>query len=154
LVRNRKLNNVAFSPDGERIASGSEDKTVRLWDVNSGKEIAPFKGHESSVWSVAFSPDGNRIASGSDDKTVRIWRFDLINDYLENGRESPTFRKIYGYSFKLLGYRLDGINLVKNPPPVRAIPLRTVKDPLERFKAPRPLGMDFVDWILANAGDD
>jgi hypothetical protein len=62
------------------------------------------------------------------------------------------FRKIYDYSFRLLPYRLEGINLVDNPPP-RAIPLRSVKDPLERFRAPRPPGQDFVDWILANAGD-
>ena len=65
---------VAFSPDGERIVSGSGDKTVRLWDARTGASIGqPFKGHEGGIRSVAFSPDGERIVSGSDDKTVRLW---------------------------------------------------------------------------------
>ena len=65
---------VSFSPDGTRIASGSHDSTVRIWDSETGKLVAgPFEGHSDWVSSVAFSPDGTRIASGSADKTVRIW---------------------------------------------------------------------------------
>ena len=56
------------------IASGSGDRTVRIWDSETGNLVAgPFQGHSLSVNSVAFSPDGTRIASGSSDKTVRIW---------------------------------------------------------------------------------
>ncbi|HOB54012.1 MAG TPA: NACHT domain-containing protein [Acidobacteriota bacterium] len=64
---------VAYSPDGRKIASGSRDNTVRIWDAESGAELAILRGHEREVTSVAFSPDGRRIASGSGDNTVRLW---------------------------------------------------------------------------------
>ena len=65
---------MAFSPDGTRIASGSDDSTVRLWDAHTGQPIGqPLTGHTDAVSSVAFSPDGTRIASGSGDDTVRLW---------------------------------------------------------------------------------
>ncbi|KAG6329629.1 hypothetical protein ID866_9461 [Astraeus odoratus] len=68
------VTSVVFSPDGKRIASGSDDNTVCLWDVETGLQLGgPLKGHTSSVTSVAFSPDGKRIASGSDDSTVCLW---------------------------------------------------------------------------------
>ncbi|KAF8137958.1 WD40-repeat-containing domain protein [Mycena galopus ATCC 62051] len=69
-----RVYSVAFSPDGARIASGSEDKTIRMWDVRTGKAvIEPIQGHTAWVHSVAFSPDGARIASGSYDNTIRVW---------------------------------------------------------------------------------
>ena len=65
---------VALSHDGTRIASGSTDHTVRLWDTATGRRIGePLRGHDDDVRGVAFSPDDTRIASASGDGTVRVW---------------------------------------------------------------------------------
>jgi uncharacterized protein with WD repeat len=64
---------VAFNPDGKTLASASSDKTVKLWDVATGKLQATFQGHTDSVGSVGFSPDGKTLASASYDKTVKLW---------------------------------------------------------------------------------
>jgi WD40 repeat protein len=64
----------AFSPDGKRIVTTSQDKTARLWDADTGKPIGePLKGHENYVLSAAFSPDGKRIVTASADRTARLW---------------------------------------------------------------------------------
>ncbi|OCL01502.1 hypothetical protein AOQ84DRAFT_434833 [Glonium stellatum] len=66
---------VAFSPDGQLVASASIDNTVKLWDLATGVEMAlsPLKGHTDWVQAVAFSPDGQLVASASSDKTVKLW---------------------------------------------------------------------------------
>jgi WD40 repeat protein len=64
---------VAFASDGKTVASGSLDKTVRLWDAAIGGSIRTLVGHNNWVSAVAFSPDGKTVASGSWDKTVRLW---------------------------------------------------------------------------------
>ncbi|CAG7852026.1 Vegetative incompatibility protein HET-E-1 [Serendipita indica DSM 11827] len=65
---------LAFSSDGSRFTSGSEDTTIQLWDAETGQPLGePLRGHEGSVMAVAFSPDGSRIVSGSSDMTVRMW---------------------------------------------------------------------------------
>lgn len=67
------VNSVAFSPDGRLLASGSDDNTVKLWEVNTGQVYLTMRGHSNSVISVAFSPDNQLLASGSIDSTVIIW---------------------------------------------------------------------------------
>ncbi|KAG7424474.1 Vegetative incompatibility protein HET-E-1 [Fusarium oxysporum f. sp. raphani] len=67
------VSSVAFSADGQRLASGSEDKTVKIWDTATGACVQMLEGHGDLVSSVAFSADGQRLASGSGDKTVKIW---------------------------------------------------------------------------------
>jgi WD40 repeat protein len=64
---------VAFSPDGKRVVSGSEDDTVRVWDAERGKCLLTLKGHTDDVTTLSVSPDGKRIATGSEDKSVKLW---------------------------------------------------------------------------------
>jgi WD40 repeat protein len=67
------VNACAFSSDGTRILSASDDKTLKLWDVETGTEIHTFSGHTESVNGCAFSPDGTKILSSSADKTLKLW---------------------------------------------------------------------------------
>ncbi len=67
------VTSVSWSPDGRHALSGSEDKTLRLWEVSSGECLRTFEGHTSRVTSVAWSPDGRHALSGSYDHTLRLW---------------------------------------------------------------------------------
>ena len=63
----------AVSPDGRRIVSASGDHTLKLWDAQTGAELATLAGHLKSVWACAVSPDGRRVVSTSEDHTLRLW---------------------------------------------------------------------------------
>jgi WD40 repeat protein len=67
------VNSIAFSADSQRLASGSADETVKIWDATTGACIQTLEGHNDWVNSVAFSADGQWLASGSRDETVTIW---------------------------------------------------------------------------------
>jgi WD40 repeat protein len=69
-----KVVSLSYSPDGQHVISSSFDKTIRIWDVETGTAVGkPLEGHTEGVTTVAYSPDGQYIASGSDDKSIRIW---------------------------------------------------------------------------------
>ena len=104
------MRSVAFSPDGTRLASGSFDNSVRLWDVVTGNEIRRFEGHTDWVLSVAFSPDATRLASGSYDRTVRLW--DVATGDEVRRFEGHT-EVVYSVAFSPDGTRLASGSIVK-----------------------------------------
>src|SRR5260221_11826855 len=64
---------LAWSPDGTRIASGSDDSTVQVWDAKSGHRLLTYRDHTAGVRALAWSPDGTRIVSGGNDNTIQVW---------------------------------------------------------------------------------
>jgi len=106
------VQSVAFSPDGRRALSGSGwpqgDRTLRLWDVSTGRALRRFVGHTDGVGCVAFSPDGRRALSGSLDTSVRLWdvetarelrRFDGHTDTVSSVAFAPDGRRALSASF-------------------------------------------------------
>lgn len=71
---------VAISADSSYVATGSKDKSAKLWEMNTGREVRSFLGHEATVTSLEFTSDGKYLISGSNDKSVRIWD-------VQNGKE-------------------------------------------------------------------
>jgi WD40 repeat protein len=97
------VSSIAFSPDGRQLVSSSFDKTIKVWDTNSGKCLKTLLGHRSRIWTVAFHPNGRTIASGGDDNNTKIWD-------LKRGRCINT---IVGHTNAILSIELtpDGTHL-------------------------------------------
>jgi WD40 repeat protein len=69
----RQLISVKRAPAGNIFATGSLDDTVRLWDIDVGRELATLTGHKGNIEALAFSPDGKTLATGSEDRTIMLW---------------------------------------------------------------------------------
>ncbi|MCJ1472828.1 general transcription repressor [Lambiella insularis] len=83
------IRSVCFSPDGKYLATGAEDKLIRVWDIATNKIRHTFAGHDQDIYSLDFARNGKHIASGSGDRSVRIWDIDsgreIINLQIEDG---------------------------------------------------------------------
>ncbi len=102
---------VAFAPDGQTLATGGEDRTVRLWDLASGKERAILTGHTDNVVAVTFSPDSRLLATASWDGSVRLWEVGTAQQRAallgharpdRNGKPLPAFAVAFSPDGQLL----------------------------------------------------
>lgn len=105
---------VAFSPDGQILATGSDDETIKLWDLRSERLIRSLTGHSATVAAIAFSPDGHRLASASLDQTVRIW------DVKSGG--TPRILQGHPGTVRSLGWSRDGKRLISGETIYKSLP--------------------------------
>jgi tetratricopeptide (TPR) repeat protein len=97
--------NLAFSPDSRTLATTSEDRSARLWEVPSGRPLGAFHGHTDVVWAVAFRPDGREVGTGSLDGSIRFWD-------LQTSR--PVVVEHSGWVDRL-AFRRDGLRVLSEP---------------------------------------
>jgi WD40 repeat protein len=89
------VRSLTFSPDGTSLVSGSDDNTLRLWDIQTGGVVKTFHGHTNQVHSVSVSPDYVMIASGSSDKTIRLWDIQTGECHCVIGQQEQVYHVIF-----------------------------------------------------------
>jgi len=133
------IESVVFSSDGKRFLTGSFDRTIRMWDVESGEPIHIYSGHESLVCSLSAAPNNEVFASGAGDGTARVWRLDGAEEVRRfGGHEGSVHVAFLPDSRRLLTGSTDGI--------VRLWDTDT-GDQLKRFDAGEPI------WCIDAAPD-
>ena len=102
------INDVKFSPDGTKIVTGSDDKTAKIWDVNTSNLLKTLKGHNEVISDVEFSPDGTKVVTASYDKKAKIWDVTTGNllftlnghtDSISDSKFSPDGTKVVTASY-------------------------------------------------------
>ena len=84
------LRAVVVSPSGDLIATGGDEREVKLYATTSGREIGCFSGHSDSIVALAFRGDGKQLASGSHDKTICIWNVEQLRNDVAHDKVEPT----------------------------------------------------------------
>jgi WD40 repeat protein len=103
---------LAVSPDSNFVATGSKDKSVKIWELSTGREVRSFLGHEKTVNCVRFTPDGKFLLSGSNDKTIRIWEVNSgkiiitipTEDYIMDIAVDPAMKYMIAGGYNESGY--------------------------------------------------
>jgi WD40 repeat protein len=103
-------NRLAISDDGARIGGAMADRSIRIWDATTGKQLSLFRGHSDLVMDVAFSPDGNLLASASYDRTVRVWQLggSKLRSRVIRGHGGPVDRVVWRDRGHLVTASRDG----------------------------------------------
>ena len=147
------LISLAFSPDGSILASGSEDDSIRLWNVSTGRYIGGLWEHEAGVETLAFSPDGTMLASGSRDDKIILWDMetrDVIHTISEH--EDDVWAVAFSPDGKILAS--GGGDKVSLWDVQTAELLQTFRRPIDReipVDAPEELTGDVPTDLPANA---
>ncbi len=129
---NYPVSRIASSPDGSRIAGAMGDRTVRLWDAETGRVLRVLRGHSDLVLDIAFSPDGLLLASASYDKTIRVWDLESDRHRVLRGHALAVNRIVWRDNHQLVSGSRDGTLRIWETP---ALDLPTPRDLAAQLEA-------------------